>query len=276
MLRKNSKKPQSIVSFPLMLYGATAFLFSTGVLILFFDISEKVFVPLSAVGALTLVFGLMALSSTKSLTVEGDLLVVKNPFGKKRYSLEGATLSYRYTGTTRRPNYMLVLTRLNENPVRLLSLGVGMAMQKGIQKAQWVAQLFGVPFDVSPQIQQAAAIQGRSFSSALPVFFGIMGVMFVLGTLGVFLPKFFEGNSKKAKIRFVCQGTNTVEVDGLKYTKKDSFTVLVKPGIKTVRWKGPEGWRLYRIPMKKEEKFFFRCKKPPNEYQVSVNPTDGN
>lgn len=274
MIRKHKKEPRSIVSIPLGLYAGAAFMLVTALLVTMGLLKTEattvrmLLVSILIVG-LTITLGLLALASTKTLRVKEDQLVLKTVFGENRYPLAEAKLSYIYTGTTNHPNYMLVLKRNHEKPVRLVSLGMGMDMLREIKKADWIAGVLGVPLEIPQNVQQAAAIQGRSSPISLRllpfIFFGIL-LLGVGVTIGV---KLLTEPPASAYIHFRCTSKSSFEVNEVRYDQMGKFSVHLKPGTHTVRWKKEGAWRVYKIPLEKKEEFIFRCDSPPKKYLLN-------
>jgi len=275
MIREQKKHPRSVVSIPIGLYAGTVFMLVTSLLVTLVLTKSgapgmKLLMPSLLTVFLTFTLAILALASTKTLRVEGDQLLLKTVFGEDRHPLlADAKLSYIYTGTTNHPNYMLVLKRIHENPVRLVSLGMGMDMLREIRKAHWIAGVLEVPLEVPQNVQQAAEIQGRSSYISLRllpfIFFGIM-LLGVGITIGV---KLLMGPSKRTSIRFHCRDKNSFRVNDIPYDQMGNFSVKVTPGIQTVRWKKQGAWRVYKIPLEKREEFIFRCDSPPKKYLLN-------
>lgn len=274
MIRKHKKHPRGIVSIPIGFYAGAAFMLVTSLLVSpgllkTGDSTSKEWLPLLMIVGLTIAFVAAALLYTKTLRVEGEQLLVKTVFGENRHSLAEAKLSYIYTGTTSHPRYMLVLKRIHENPVRLVSLGMGMDMLREIRKAHWIAGVLEVPLEIPHNLQQAAEIQGRSsFISLrlLPIIF--IGIVLLGGGVTIVV-KLFTGPPEIASIHFRCMDMNFFEVNNIHYEQKGNFSVQVKPGIHTVRWKKDGTWRVYRIPLEKREEFIFQCDSPPQNYRLN-------
>jgi len=266
MIRKHKSHPRAVVSIPVGLYAGTVFLLATTLLGFLGAPQNSAWIVLLSAGGLTAILGMITIFSTKTIQVLDDHLLIKTPFGEKRHEIQDAKLSYMYTGTTNHPNYMLVLKRPHENPVRLVSLGMGMDMLRELRKAEWLSEILGFTLEVPHNVQQAAAIQGRATSFSLRYlpffFFGLV----VLGGGVAMIMTLIQGKPDRASIRFQCKGKTSFNVDGVQFDKEGAFSVGVKPGIRTVRWKSGTVTRLYKIPIKKGEHFVFRCDAPPTKY----------
>jgi hypothetical protein len=251
------------------LYAATLVFFVLFAALLFADPGreKRYFYLLLLFGLLSLGFAGAALGFTKRLWVDGAQLIVNSALGSQKYAVENASLAYVHTGTGTRSGYMLVLKTPKDRPVRLLSLGQGMDMQKEIDTGKWIADTLGLPFAVAPNIVQAANIQANTFIAPKHIPFIIIGFVFVLGAVSVVASMFFDRGAKRTtqptEIHFVCSGHNSFKVDGKVLRLRGSFKLSVKPGHHRVQLKTTAGWQTYRIRVLENQSVEFRCASPP-------------